>query len=159
MTFGGSGITDHLFNWIRKHLPEGKHILELGSGDVSTLYLSRFYRMTSVEDNAEFVDKHSSHYIHAPLVDGWYDTTILRTLLPRDYDLLLVDGPAGSEIRRGFIRNFSLFKTDVPIIIDDTWRAVEKQMAVDLAANSGYELIEDQYFCILLPPAWASGKH
>jgi hypothetical protein len=133
MNFGGSGITEPLFQWIRAHLPDGKHILELGSGDVSTWYLSAHYRLTSVEDNLAFLNKYPSTYIYAPIVDGWYSLGALRAHLPQDYDLILVDGPTGSEIRRGFLSNFFLFRYDVPIIFDDTWRQPERDMALELA--------------------------
>ena len=151
MNFGGSGISESMYKWIKDHLPSGSHILELGSGDVSTKYLSELYRLTSVEDKAEFLNRHPSHYIHAPLVNGWFDTAVLETQLPRDYDLILVDGPVGSEPRAGFIKNLGLFKTNVPIIVDDTWREVEKQMAVDLAVELGGELIVDEFWSVIVP--------
>jgi hypothetical protein len=138
--WGGAGVTQPLFDWIRQHLPDGKHILELGSGEVSTNYLSRFYRMTSVENDPAYWDKFSTRYIKAPLVDGWYDLAILEAELPKDYDLLLVDGPVGSGPRAGFMKNLRLFRTDVPIIIDDTWRDVELRMANELATRLGAKL-------------------
>jgi len=150
MTFGGAGITEPVFQWIRAKLPDGKHILELGSGDVSTQYLSAYYRLTSVEDKAEFLNRYPSRYIHAPLVDGWYDTTILEAL-PKDYDLILVDGPVGSEPREGFLRNLRLFRTDVPIVIDDTWREVERKMAAKLALATGGYLEIFERFSVLTP--------
>jgi len=149
--FGGSGISESMYRWITAHLPAGKHILELGSGDASTRFLSSSYRMTSVEHNPAYVNKYRSRYIHAPIVNGWYDTAILETQLPRDYDLILVDGPVGSEPRAGFKNNLGLFKTNVPIIIDDTWRDVEKQMAVDIAAKYGHELVVDEFWSVLIP--------
>lgn|SRR5512143_646586 len=150
--WGGAGITEPLFQWIRAHLPDGKHILELGSGDVSTWYLSEHYRMTSVEDQAQYLNKHPSRYIHAPLVDGWYDLAVLKAQLPSDYDLILVDGPVGSHPRLGFQRNLTLFKTSVPIVIDDTWRENERKMANELQAQLGGKLEVYEHFCALNPP-------
>lgn len=150
--WGGSGIVKPLYEWIRTNLPDGKHILELGSGEISTARLSEHYRMTSVEDNPAFWDKHDSHYIKAPLVDGWYDTAILAVELPKDYDLLLVDGPVGSGPRAGFLKNLHLFaKTDVPIVIDDTWRDVEIQMARALKERLGGYLFIFDHFSVLRP--------
>lgn len=149
--WGGSGIVEPIYDWIRAHLPDGKHILELGSGEVSTWYLSEHYRMTSVEDNPVYWDKFPSRYIKAPQVNGWYDLAILEAELPKDYDLLLVDGPAGSDPRLGFIRNLRLFRTDVPIVIDDTWRAHERKMADDLKAMLGGTLEVYKHFCVLVP--------
>jgi len=149
--WGGSGITEPIFDWIRAHLPDGKHILELGSGDVSTRYLPAHYQMTSVEDNPHYWDKYPSRYIKAPQVDGWFDLAILEAQLPKEYDLLLVDGPCGSAPRLGFIKNLRLFRTDVPIIIDDTWRECERQMANDLQAQLGGKLEIYEHFCVLMP--------
>lgn len=150
--WGGSGITKPMYDWIRQHLPDGKHILELGSGDVSTWYLSEFYQMTSVEDNPVFWDKYKSRYIKTPLVNGWYDPAILAAELPKEYDLLLVDGPAGSEPRVGFLQHLDLFaKTDVPIVIDDTWRSVEMKMARALKDRLGGYLFCFEHFSVLSP--------
>jgi hypothetical protein len=149
--WGGSGITEPIFNWIRAHLPDGKHVLELGSGDVSTWYLSEHYRVTSVEDNPQYWDKYPSHYIKAPQVNGWYDLAILEAQLPKDYDLLLVDGPCGSHPRIGFLKNLRLFRTDVPIVIDDTWREIERKMADDVAKLTGAKLEVYEHFCALVP--------
>lgn len=150
-SFGGSGITLSLFSWIINNLPVGKHILELGSGDVSTPKLAQHYKLTSVESKPEFVNKYQSHYIYAPLVDGWYDTNILKAHLPESYDLILVDGPTGSEARTGFLKHIDLFKLNVPIVIDDTWRAPERQMAVDIAIKYGRTITLDNDWAVVLP--------
>lgn len=84
--WGGAGIVEPIYDWIRSHLPDQSHILELGSGEINTQYLSEHYRMTSVEDNPAYWDKFASHYIKASLVDGWYNTDILKSELPADYD-------------------------------------------------------------------------
>lgn len=150
--FGGSGITEELYRWIVNHVPSGKHILELGSGDVSTRFLSKTYLMTSVEDNIGFLNRYPSRYIHAPLVEGWFDVTVLKTNLPDDYDIILVDGPAGSEARAGFLANIGLFKLNVPFIIDDTCRDVERKMADDLANITGGKLEVFSSFCVINNP-------
>lgn len=107
--------------------------------------------MTSVEHNPAYVNKYRSRYIHAPIVNGWYNVEVLKMELPYSYDLLLVDGPVGSVPRAGFIRNIALFNVKVPIIIDDTWQDVEKQMAVDIAAEYGHELVVDEFWSVLIP--------
>lgn len=157
--WGGSGIVEAIYLWIREHLPDGKHILELGSGNVSTWYLSEHYRMTSVEDNPFYWDKYPTTYIKAPQVNGWYDLSIVQAQLPTDYDLILVDGPAGSEPRLGFWNNRHLFRFDVPIVVDDTWRGVERKMADDLAQTYNMKLEVFEFFCALSPqPPPASGS-
>lgn len=138
--FGGSGITESMFDWILLNIPKGKHILELGSGHVSTRFLSKHYVMTSVENDHEFINLYKSTYIYAHLVDGWYSLDVLRAQLPLDYDLIIVDGPVGSEPRTGFLKHLNLFRQDVPIIVDDVWREAERNMAVALSAKLGRTL-------------------
>ena len=58
-----------------------------------------------------------SNYIHAPLVKldydeeivEWYDPDIIKENLPENYDLILIDGPAGKKGRTGFLANIDLF--------------------------------------------------
>lgn len=138
MQFGGSGITEQLFEWICKNVEPRSHILELGSGDVSTPYLSARYRLTSVEDDPAWVGKHPNvNYIHAPIVGNWYAVDVLMADLPSDYKLILVDGPLGGIGRGGFADNFELFLRHVPIVIDDTWREAEFKLAVRVGLLSG----------------------
>jgi hypothetical protein len=137
MQFGGSGIFEDLFKCIRSLVPEGSTILELGSGAVSTQYLSRHYRMVSVEDNPEWVGRFNSTYIFAPQVNGWYDSDIVKSRLPLMYDAILVDGPTGEGNRFGFLTNLALFKTNVPIFFDDTNRSPEHQLAQQTADTLG----------------------
>jgi hypothetical protein len=147
----GWGLTDEAVRWITERLPANSHILELGSGEVSTGQLSRRYFMTSVENNLDYVNMYPSRYIYAPKVGSWYDVAILRTHLPRRYDLLLVDGPEGSAARRGFLDHLELFRTDVPIVIDDTWRDTERVMSFELAALLKAKLLPFGDFSVLLP--------
>lgn len=149
--FGGSGITRELYDWILANIPQGSCILELGSGSVSTQHLSKHYRMVSVEDNAGFVGKFESHYIHAPNIGGWYDVSVLRRELSKvdPYRLLLVDGPSGSISRMGLMGNLSLFNLDAVIIIDDTWRPVEKQMAAMLSQMLGRPAVDYVQFTVI----------
>lgn len=131
-SFGGWAISKELFDWIFKNIPKGSTILELGSGN-GTKELVKFYNVYSVEHDIEWVDLvPDSKYIHAPLVDGWYDVEILKTELPTNYDLLLIDGPIG-ENRVNIINNYEMFKTDIPIIIDDTNRENDKNMSIFLS--------------------------
>jgi hypothetical protein len=45
--FGGSGITEELFDWIVANVPQGSTMLELGAGHVSTKFLSQRYNLYS----------------------------------------------------------------------------------------------------------------
>lgn len=144
--FGGSGITYELFNWITANIPQGKTILELGAGFVSTKFLSERYKLYSVEDKQQFLNKYNSTYIHAPLdiAANWYSYSAIKNGLPAEYDCILVDGPTGEGNRYGFCTNVDLFRKDVPIIVDDTWRNAEKILLIDVAnkLNRKYELFD-----------------
>ena len=145
--FGGSGITEELFTWITTNIPEGKTVLELGAGHVSTKFLSQRYKLYSVEDKAHFLNIYPSTYIYAPIntITNWYYRKALEEELPSEYDCVLVDGPTGEGNRWGFLENLDLFRSDVPIIIDDTWRKAEKDLLLDIAkkTNRMFELFEN----------------
>lgn len=132
--FGGWQISRELFDYIRLILPEGSTMLELGSGWGSS-QLALHYTLYSVEHDPVWVDRYDSHYIYAPLVDGWYDVQVLERTLPKYYDLILVDGPPGHVGigRIGFFHNLRLFRTDVPIIFDDVDRPAEYALMVQVA--------------------------
>jgi hypothetical protein len=145
--FGGSGITEELFDWIVKTIPLGKTMIELGAGYVSTKFLSGKYKLYSVENNAKYLNVYPSTYIYAPIdtATGWYYRKALEEELPKEYDCLLVDGPAGEGNRWGFLHNLDLFRSDVPIVVDDTWRGAEKEMLLKIAekTNRKYELFQN----------------
>lgn len=131
-SFGGWSISKELFDWILSNLSKGSTILELGSGS-GTKELVKFYNVYSVEHDIKWVDLvPESTYIHAPLVDGWYDVEILKDKLPKEYDLLLIDGPIG-ESRINIINHYDMFNKNIPIIIDDTNRENDKNMSLFLS--------------------------
>ena len=173
MTFGGWAINKPCFDYIRKVLPDGKTILEFGSGD-GTRELAKYYKMYSVENYKEWVDKYDSTYIYAPIKfyetggssfdgteyftapedipgedtekqSGWFDPDIVKSNLPKEYDLILVDGPNGQFGRAGFYKYLDWFNTDVPIIIDDINREGERIMMEKISEKVGreYKILED----------------
>ena len=143
-----TSISETCFNYIREILPEGKTILELGSG-WGTSQLSKHYKMHSIEHDPRFISHYNSEYIYAPIQpyndkwvapdvpenDGWYNVNSLKIFLPEiKYDLILVDGPPGYPNsmgngkvigRAGFYKHLDLFNTNVPLIIDDVSREAE----------------------------------
>ena len=125
-----ASISSKLYLFILDFLPAGSTILELGSG-IGTQFLSQHYTIFSVEHDKKWAGKYdSTTYIYAPLVDDlWYDREILKKNLPKQYDLLLVDGPPTSRRRIQFWEHRDLFNLNVLIIIDDTVRILEKELA------------------------------
>lgn len=140
MAFTDWSITQEFYLFLLKTLPEGSTILEFGSGD-GTQELSKHYKMFSIEDDSQWVNKFNSTYLHVPLIEyskevfpkgydyfgednkWWYNPEILKQQMEKTqpkFDLLLVDGPKG--YRGGLIDYIDLFTQDknVPIIFDDT---------------------------------------
>ncbi len=135
--FGADAISIEMYYWILRNLPEGKIILELGSGK-GTIELTEFYKVYSIEHDKKWLEyAKKSNYIYAPIIDygkyRWYDINQIKKNIPEQYDLLLVDGPTGAIGRKGFLDNINLFKTNIPIIIDDTNRIAEAIICNQLA--------------------------
>ena len=142
---------------ITQIVPDGSTILELGSGN-GTRQLAEKYTMWSIEHDEKWIGHCKlANYIHAPIItlsDGntqWYDPSTLASLMPENYDLILVDGPPGKYGRKGFILNFDLFQTDIPIVIDDTIRSEEAGIARELAYKLNRPLYVFWNFSIIVP--------
>lgn len=135
--WGGSGIEKVLFDFITEILPENSKILELGSGDGSTFHFLKKYKVFSIESDINWVNRHPSNYIYAPITNGWYDVEVLKRELPSDYDLIFVDGPLGksetSVGRSPFLSHLDLFRNNVPIIFHDTFRKDERELGINVA--------------------------
>ena len=140
----GAAMSKELFYYIRNTLEIDKIILELGSGWTSG-ELSKFYAVYSVEDNQQWLNKFKTHYIHAPIKNGWFDIEVFKKQLPSKYDLIIVDGPAGHIGRSGFFKNLDLFNTNIPIIFDDVNRKSEYDLMCDVAKklNRTYTIFPD----------------
>tara|TARA_R110002124_G_scaffold161188_1_gene328459 strand:+ start:662 stop:1135 length:474 start_codon:yes stop_codon:yes gene_type:complete len=136
-------ISEEMYAWLEENLPEGSTILEFGSG-TGTIELTKRYTVYSVEQSKEYIGVAPlSTYIHAPLKDEWYDAEIVFDNIPKEYDLLLVDGPGGSKYRHNMVRYWDKFNTDVPMIFDDTHRQYEMKFAIETAErfNKSIEII------------------
>lgn len=126
-------ISDEMFGWIRDNLEEGKTILEFGSGK-GTIELTKYWKVYSVEQDSKWVGvAENSNYIHAPIKNGWYDVDIVFDNIPSNYDLLLIDGPGGSDLRPGIDQYFNKLRTNIPILLDDTHRIKDRNHAINLA--------------------------
>tara|TARA_R110001599_G_scaffold43191_1_gene129595 strand:- start:1642 stop:2118 length:477 start_codon:yes stop_codon:yes gene_type:complete len=132
-------ISDELFSWVRENLDEGKTILEFGSG-TGTIELTKHWNTYSVEQDQKWVGKApNSNYIYAPIKDGWYDKEIVFSLIPKSYDLMIIDGPGGSDLRPGVDKYLDKLNTDIPIILDDTHRKKDRDHAINIAKILGKE--------------------
>lgn len=148
MSFGGWAISEDLFNLIRDILPEGKTILELGSGE-GTAELVKHYKVYSVEHSKQWLGKYKTNYLYVPLEKfrkqcnvfpedtSWYNREILQSKLSGiTYDLILIDGPprnAGG--RGGFYKWMHFFNLDVPIVFDDYNRPWDQKMVYRVSAR------------------------
>jgi len=137
MDKGNKVVIDTFYDWIIQNIPEGKVILELGSGE-TTVKLCNRYKVISIEHNIEYVGlAKDSNYIHAEIIDyksyRWYSKDKLEPIKNMDYDFILVDGPTVIIGRIGFLHNSDLFNTNVPILIDDTNRPAELKLANELS--------------------------
>ena len=129
-------ITSTLLEYLKQNLPEGKTILELGSGK-GTEELVKNWKVSSIEHDSKWVGVvPQTNYIHAPLTphkalkrhEGtlWYDRRVLTEQIVKSnlqYDLILVDGPCPPGSRAGFFKYIDYFNTNVPLIFDDINRA------------------------------------
>ena len=141
MALGGWSVTQGLVDAMLREVPSGT-LLELGSG-LGTGVLSKHYQVYSVEHDEKWLGVFDTKYIFAPIVRSWYDVSVLSRELPKNYDLILVDGPPGVIGRKGFAENLNLFRDDVPIFFDDLDRPAELSLARDVSQILGRDLILD----------------
>lgn len=138
---GEWAIGHNLYEWIVKNIEKGSKVLELGSG-TGTHELGKIYDVYCIEHNEEWVNKFDNlTYYFAPIKDGWYDKENVKNI-PKDYDLLILDGPPGTIGRTKVLENLDMFNLDVPIIVDDTHRKVEKDIAEELVNITGKKFVE-----------------
>ena len=146
---GGWSISEEVVATISDLIKPNDIILELGSG-AGTGVLAETYQMISVENNPAFLGIEDTRYIHAPIIDydeslytdetGWYDYNILKAELPTEYDLLLVDGPHGRIGRSGLLSHLDLFRSDKPVIVDDSHRIAESTLAENICKAWNMEM-------------------
>lgn len=153
--FGGWSIDKEVFDYIQQVLPAGKTILELGSGWASEI-LSEHYTVYSIEHDPQWVGKYNTHYIYAPIINDWYDVSILSNELPTHYDLILIDGPTGTIGRGAFYNHLYLFNTNTIMIFDDVHRNAEYNLlvAVSQKLNKPYTIYKSngqKNFGVILP--------
>lgn len=133
-------LPKEVFFFLRRRLAPMSAVVELGSGEGTAALVEMFGRVHTVEHDEAFVGKvPGAHYIHAPIVDGWYSRDVLRERLPHRYDCLIVDGPPGDIGRAGLLKNLDLFPR-VPVVVDDVHRKPDFEIAAAIAQAWGEHL-------------------
>lgn len=137
----GWALSEQAMKWIYDNIPEGSTVLELGSG-TGTKELVKKYTVYSVESNVSWFGLvPESNYIHCPLTTyvansgerfKWYKTSVLVEKMPDNYDFLIIDAPVGED-RVNILHFLHLFNFDVPVLIDDTHRGLDRDMALKIA--------------------------
>lgn len=129
-------------NWIYENIPHSSTIIELGSGDGSK-ELAEKYDVHSIEHDSEWLNLYDVSYIHAPIVEnevstkygeiGWYDPQPIKSNLPKNASLIIIDGPPGSIGRSGILSHLELFDWSIPVLIDDIDRQAEFRISQEIS--------------------------
>ena len=129
---------------IRSRIPSDGTILEFGSGK-GTKILSREFRVTAIEHDADYLEAGDFRTIHAPIVYnstsesvgefGWYNPDIIRDEIDQRYDLIIIDGPTGKIGRSGILEHTDLLQKSGAILVDDVQRIAEHNLALELASR------------------------
>ena len=160
----GVSINKVCIDFIKFLLPKGSTIIELGSGEGSTVAIGQDYKLYSVENQPEWYDKFKDYttYINCgsksydteytkpkefPLDKAWYEPDDLFPNLPKSYELILIDGPGGHTHgwgRGGFRKHIDKFNTDAYMVFDDINRAEESLLMVSISEylERDYEVVD-----------------
>ena len=125
--FDRFNIPPPVLAWCHGNLPENAKVLELGSG-LGTRELAKHFAVTSVEHDPQFLNAWDSYYIHAPLVDGYYQRDAMERALESEYAAIIIDGPPAFErsnrrSRLGFLKYVKFVRGRPVIVVDDIHRA------------------------------------
>ena len=134
----GWAISEEILIWLINNIKPNSTILELGSG-TGTIELCKFFNVYTIEHDEKWLNKaENANYIYAPIQKykyksrkyNWYDRDILVEQMPKDYEVIIIDGPPGKKIgRMGFYYNIQIFDTTKIIIVDDTNRDKDKHLS------------------------------
>ena len=143
---------------MRLVLPKGGTVLELGSGEGSTVELLKAgYKVYSIEHNGTYVGRWNTveNTIHAPLKEETAFYNLDGIKLPK-YDILLADGPdTESRTLKMYAHGLDYFDPSVPWFFDD-WAGDQMSMGIKAIANkTGRTLLtfRDYYkqYAVLMP--------
>ena len=125
-----------------ERLSEGATIVEMGSGDGTLALLQRGFNVVSVEHDPDWASIHPGTCILTSIEPcasseahgeaGWYVLDENDNRFPPKFELLLVDGPPGWIGRSGLLGHEWLINRATNILIDDTDRMAEEQLAAQV---------------------------
>jgi hypothetical protein len=134
-------LPESAMSWIESTLPDGARILEFGSGH-GTDRLARRFEVLSIEHDTAWVGRCSTPCVHAPIEEnatslaageqGWYRLSVVLDSIPKDLDLVIVDGPPGSIGRTGLLQSLHALPKGVLMLVDDVHRDAEARLLAAL---------------------------
>ena len=136
--FGGSAISEQLFEVVSALVPDGGKILEFGSGEGTRELLKR-WEVTSVEHNPKYyVNREHTIPVTLDRETGWYHEDRVKIALNQGpFDLVIIDGPPGKA--RGSIRIKLFEDISCPVIFDDVNRWIDRDAMRRFCKALGYE--------------------
>lgn len=145
MSSGSMSMSEQFLNLIFKKLDKTKTILEFGSGDGTKKLVDHGYTVYSIEENEKYCGLHHDNYLLAEIVDDWYDEKkVFDFIKNKNWDALLIDGPAHGDRKKMFEILGSDFFMKTPIIfIDDIERPNDRELFYMLREGRKYEDFEN----------------
>jgi len=135
---GDASIETGLVQWMVRNIDAGSKVVELGSGSGSKEIVKGF-ELLSIEHNEKYL-KSNDNTVHAPLMDGWYDTDKIPDI-KKGVKAYLIDGPpARQSDRRKLLDHINLFNKKAIFIMDDVNRSDEMEMAKEIEKVLGRKM-------------------
>ena len=105
-------LPSEIFVYLCELFPGGGKILEFGSGDGTRILAERF-DICSIEHDEAWAEKLDTECHLIPIKSnrvstengqtGWYDVDEVLKVIPKDLDIVIIDGPNGTIGRHGIL--------------------------------------------------------
>ena len=128
--------------WIyQKFQNKNATILEFGCGK-GTEARSSSHHITVIEHDIDYITNGAECMLAKIIPNessekynekGWYDAKVIELLRGRNFDLIIIDGPPGSIGRSGILAYPWIFELSPIILVDDTHRGPERNLAQTIA--------------------------
>jgi len=138
-------MSENFLKLIFDKLDKTKTILEFGSGVGTGKLVDHGYTVYSIEENKEYYNLYHYNYLLAEIVDDWYDEKkVFDFVKNKNWDALLIDGPAHGDRKKMFEILGSDFFMKIPMIfIDDIERPNDRELFYMLREGRKYEDFEN----------------